>query len=557
MIERMEHHPVVDSAARRVAISAASLWVAAIAAQGLLLALAAAWGGPSWPLGIYAALVVLVALVVFVRGGRREARGKTTTTQLAAIETAVVAALGELRRGDLVRAAGDRADLPSTAARALSSTTRTLGDLAGRIQEGGAEVAIVADDVGKTTSDLASGSAELAASVAEITAAMEELARTAGQIASNAAIQADLAEHAAASCAAGAGAVDQAAAGMAAVQERIASIAERADVLGSRSKEIYRVLDLITEIAQETHILSLNAAIEAAAAGGEGRRIAVVAEEVRRLAHRSQDSVDSVRGLLDEFASSLRATVVATEEGSKEVARVVERSRSAAAAISDLERTAGDTAATARDISRATREQNSASDEVVMTLREVSQVVQRTADGLRRLSDTTTRMNDAVLSFELLAQSFHRDSPRSLKALVERWAGEIAGRPEGEIARALDDFAATAPWVEMVYFADPFGRGLQVSTTGARSAPRRETDEITGSHGGPIDWSRRPWFRAAMRDGRANLSPPYVSAHSGELCFSVSIQVPHRSGASSGPRTAEGLLGVLAVDVNVNGWTRG
>ena len=67
-----------------------------------------------------------------------------------------------------------------------------------------------------------------------------------------------------------------------------------------RSKEIYRVLDLITEIAQETHILSLNAAIEAAAAGDHWRRLSVVAEEVRRLAQRSQESVDSVRNLLDE-----------------------------------------------------------------------------------------------------------------------------------------------------------------------------------------------------------------------------------------------------------------
>ncbi len=174
----------------------------------------------------------------------------------------------------------------------------------------------------------------------------------------------------------------------------------------------------------------------------------------------------------------------------------------------------------------------------------MSQVVQRTADGLRRLSDTTTRMNDAVLSFELLAQSFHRDSPRSLKALVERWARELAARPRSEMSRALDEFAATAPWVEMVYFADQLGRGLTLSSSHGHSVTRLDPEAISG---GQIDWSRRPWFRAAMRDGRANLSAPYLSLHSGELCFSVSIQV---AGA------AREALGVLAVDVNVNGWTR-
>src|SRR5204863_238491 len=82
-----------------------------------------------------------------------------------------------------------------------------------------------------------------------------------------------------------------------------------------------------------THILSLNAAIEAAAAGDRGRRFSVVAEEVRRLAQQTRESVDSVRGLLDEFAGAIRSAVVATEEGSKEVARVLERARAGAQAI--------------------------------------------------------------------------------------------------------------------------------------------------------------------------------------------------------------------------------
>src|SRR4029078_8509506 len=104
------------------------------------------------------------------------------------------------------------------------------------------------------------------------------------------------------------GRVGDSASGVKELQTRLSGIAARADTLGTRSKEIYRVLDLITEIADETHILSLNAAIEGAAAGADGRRFAVVAEEVRRLAHRSQESVDSVRSLLDEFSGSIRAT---------------------------------------------------------------------------------------------------------------------------------------------------------------------------------------------------------------------------------------------------------
>ena len=154
------------------------------------------------------------------------------------------------------------------------------------------------------------------------------------------------------------------------------------------------MLDLITEIAQETHILSLNAAIEAAAAGDHGRRFSVVAEEVRRLAQRSQESVDSVRNLLDEFAGSIRATVVATEEGSKEASRVLERApRRGRGHRGRCAAPRATRARVAREISLATQQQNAASDEVVLTLKEVSQVVQRMADGLKQFSDTADRLN--------------------------------------------------------------------------------------------------------------------------------------------------------------------
>ena len=208
--------------------------------------------------------------------------------------------------------------LPERLAQISEAASEALSQLAQQIQDSSIEVASAADAVNEIASELASGSSQQAASVVEITAAMEELARTASQIAENAARQAELAARAEASGDAGSAAVFEAVSGVEEVQKRISAIASRADALGTRSKEIYRVLDLITEIAQETHILSLNAAIEAAAAGADGRRFSVVAEEVRHLAQRSQESVESVRNLLDEFSSSIRATIVATEEGSKE-----------------------------------------------------------------------------------------------------------------------------------------------------------------------------------------------------------------------------------------------
>src|SRR6185436_12737486 len=203
--------------------------------------------------------------------------------------------------------------------------------------------------------------------------------------------------------------------------------------------------------------------IEAAAAGDHWRRFSVVAEEVRRLAQRSQESVDSVRNLLDEFAGSIRATIVATEEGSKEATRVLERARAAADAIEELRAASGDSARVSREISLATQQQNAASDEVVLTLKEVSQVVQRMADGLKRFTETADRLHQLGLIIQMLAQSFHLDSQHSLKHLAETWAVEVRRRLGNweAIERLLNEQVQRKPYVECLYFYD--GKGGQVA----------------------------------------------------------------------------------------------
>src|SRR6185295_2989246 len=324
-----------------------------IAVSGLVLLMAVEAGGTRhWLFNAYllvaAAALAAYGRIVYRTQQRLRERAAVAERRRQGIERTLVEALDRLRDGDLVNSAEQSQMLPGRLALALTNSTNALDVLAQQIQSSSIDVASAAASVNEIASELASGSSEQAASVVEITAAMEELARTASQIADNAGSQADLAQAAEESGNAGQAAVEEGVAGVEEVKKRISGIANRAEILGTRSKEIYRVLDLITEIAQETHILSLNAAIEAAAAGEHGRRFSVVAEEVRRLAQRSQESVESVRNLLDEFAGSIRTTVVATEEGSSEAGRVLERAQAAAAAIEDLRGASSDTARVAR-----------------------------------------------------------------------------------------------------------------------------------------------------------------------------------------------------------------
>jgi len=546
----------VDSSAaaggwRRRSENALVGWVLVAGLAGIataMLALAAGRGAAAWPAWLF---VVLGLSAVGAHGAwvfrffqRLERRLPVEEERFQRLDATLGATCLQLGAGDLVRAAAASRGLPAQVAGAFAASSEALSRLAQQIQDSSVEVASAADAVNRIASELAAGSSEQAASVVEITAAMEELARTASHIAVSASRQAELATLAEESGDAGAAAVDEAVAGVEEVKKRISAIASRADALGTRSKEIYRVLDLITEIAQETHILSLNAAIEAVAAGPEGRRFSVVAEEVRRLAQRSQDSVESVRNLLDEFAGSIRATIVATEEGSKEAVRVLERSRAAAAAIAELRHASGDTARVARQISLATQQQNAASDEVVMTLREVSLVVQRMTGGLKDLSATADRLNALALEIQLLAQSFHLDSARSLKHLVETWAARAAAMPVEARQQLLDELVRETQFADLAYWVDERGYmsalAVNPATIGAR--PALELAQLQD-----VDMRRRPWFRNAERERRTGITAPYQSILTGEHCFTVCACLDRQDG---------GFGGVLAVDVNVTGWTR-
>jgi len=494
---------------------------------------------------IGAALFVLYVVFVFLPHiAQVRTLGEMAATA-AALEQQLGQATADLQAGDLVATLTHAQELPPRLAASFASAARALGALVQQIQNSSIEVAAAGSTVNATASELASGSSQQAAGVVEITATMEELARTAAQIAVNAASQADLAAQSEQSGDAGAAAVEDALHGVEEVQKRISGIADRTDTLGVRSKEIYRVLELITEIAQETHLLSLNATIEAAAAGEHGRRFSVVADEVRRLAQRSQESVASVRSLLDEFAGSIRATVVATEEGGKEAARVLERARSAAAAIADLRGALTDTARAAREISLATQQQRTASDQVVLTLKEVSQVIQRMAQGLKHFSVTSERLNQLALSIQLLTQSFRLDSPRSLKHLGEHWAGEAALRAGHweALAPQMEEVVRQSPFVELAFVADMNGNVVASSANPEWVAEGTDTSAVTAG----LNAKERPWFQAVARDGRTVITSLYESLLTGQRCFTVASPVRDARGA---------LIGVMGIDVNARSWTK-
>jgi hypothetical protein len=198
----------------------------------------------------------------------------------------------------------------------------------------------------------------------------------------------------------------------------------------------------------------------------------------------------------------------------------------------------------AREISLATQQQNAASDEVVLTLKEVSHVVQRTADSLKHFSGTADRLNQLGLAIQMLAQSFHVDSPHSLKHLAESWAGAVRRRLGNweAIERLLEDLVHQKAYVECLYFFD--GKGNQVALTVNRHlvGDREVPPAVKAGEG----FSERIWYKSATREGRTILTPLFNSLLSGELIFTAATPVHDRGE----------LVGILGLDVNVDSWAK-
>ena len=502
------------------------------------------WYNRAWLVLAFASLVAQLVLVSLPRG-RLEREHLELQEQHSEHCTALERSLEEMRHGDLVECTRPTEDLPESIHEAVEAAAHAMSALVQQIQSSSVEVATSASTVHGTSAELVESASQQAAAVVEITASTEELARMAGQIATSASGQATFAAQAQEAGDAGATALEEAVLGAGALRDGIEAIADRADVLGRRSREIYRVLDLITEIAQETHILALNAAIEASAAGEHGDRFGVVAEEVRRLAERSRESVDSVRTLLDGFTGSIRSVVVATEEGSKSAELVLEQSRSTTGAIEQLRTALADTAGAAQEISRATDEQRTASNRVVLTLREISELIQRTADSFQQFTRSAERLTDLALSIQLLTQSFRIDSLHSLKHQVLGWSDRLRDSTanlevvEGVLAGVVNNF----PYVELVYLVDKAGTMVAFEI----NSDVVEDHRARGSVAVGQVFADRPWFQAVSRELRTAVTPPYVSLLTDDRCFTIAAAVQDRSGT---------IIGTLGVDVNVRSWTR-
>jgi methyl-accepting chemotaxis protein len=169
--------------------------------------------------------------------------------------------------------------------------------------------------------------------------------------------------------------------------------------LGKKSQQIGGVLEIINELAEQTNILAINATIEAAGAGEAGKRFAVVADEIRKLADRVGGSTKEIRGLVDDVRASVNTTVMATEGGSKAVDLGTRQFAEVTTAFKQIAGLVTTTTEAAREIELSTKQQATAVEQVTVAMADVSQAAKEAEVSSTQTLQTSSQLTS--LSREL------------------------------------------------------------------------------------------------------------------------------------------------------------
>ena len=258
----------------------------------------------------------------------------------------------------------------------LQAFSKMVSNLRGSVKDINEGVNVLgssASEILAATTQVASGTAETATAISETTTTVEEVQQAAQLSAQKAKNVADSAQKLAQVSQNGQIAVNETVIGMNRIREQMDSIAQTVVRLSEQSQSIGGIIASVTDIADQSNLLAVNAAIEAARAGELGKGFAVVAQEIKNLAEQSKQSTSQVRNILNDVQKATSAAVMATEQGSKAVEAGVKQSALAGEAIRILAESSNEAAQAATQIVASSQQQVIGMDQIGVAMQNINQ----------------------------------------------------------------------------------------------------------------------------------------------------------------------------------------
>ncbi len=319
----------------------------------------------------------------------------------------ILAYLSKMTNGDLTQEiVAERNNELSVIIRSIRSLQMTMREIISHISQSSEKVAIESRQLQKTSDQIATGAKEVASQTVTVATAGEEMSATSSYIAQNCQTAAEGAQRAYQLAHTGAEVVDNTIAIMSQIADSVQSSARTVADLGKRSDQIGAIIGTIEDIADQTNLLALNAAIEAARAGEQGRGFAVVADEVRALAERTTRATREIGEMIKAIQGETKRAVAAMEQGVRQVETGTVGAEKSGHALQDILQQINDVAMQVNQIATAAEEQTATTSEISNNMHQITDVMQRTSQGAHDSATAAKELRDNAEELQRVVRQF-------------------------------------------------------------------------------------------------------------------------------------------------------
>ncbi|HBA87960.1 MAG TPA: methyl-accepting chemotaxis protein [Geobacter sp.] len=319
----------------------------------------------------------------------------------------IIGFLDTMIKGDLSNpVSAKRNNEISTIIRSIDSLQTTMRDIIRQIQQSSEQVARSSHQLQESAEQISAGTDNVASQTNSVAVASEEMAATSSDIARNCLNAAENSNRASRTASSGADVVRQTTLGMERIASRVKGAARTVEELGSRSDQIDAIIRTIQDIADQTNLLALNAAIEAARAGEQGRGFAVVADEVRALAERTTGATREIGEMIKAIQGGTKGAIAAIEEGVAEVEKGAEFSARSGQALEEILAQVSEVSSQINQITTAAQQQTSTTDEITRSMQQITDVVHQTGRSVTETASAASTLAAQSEELQRLVRQF-------------------------------------------------------------------------------------------------------------------------------------------------------
>ncbi len=319
----------------------------------------------------------------------------------------MVSLFQRLANGDLtIRMKSTRTDEIGTLATSFNQVTNNLQGLVKECSSASQQVAAAASEIASSAEEMAAGLTRQGEQTSQVSAAVEEMSSSIVEVARKAADAAGAAENSGKQAGGGGEVVAKTITEMKQIAQQVTDSAQAVGDLGKKSEQIGQIIAVINDIADQTNLLALNAAIEAARAGEHGRGFAVVADEVRKLAERTTQATEEVAKSIREIQEGTGTSVKIIGASTEKVANGVELANSAGGALETIVRSSKELVSMVQSIATASQQQSAAGEQIAKSVEQINAVTRESTSGAQQAAEAATQLANQATGLATLVGKF-------------------------------------------------------------------------------------------------------------------------------------------------------